>query len=133
MRFRLDMIPPTVTAQEHRVRVVNGKPMFYDSAALKAARATFESRLLEHAPPCPMEGPLALVVCWRFPTRSHPEHTWRSTRPDTDNLQKLLKDCMTRTGFWKDDAQVALELVSKQWTRNHPGIDIEINSLKGRC
>ena len=28
------------------------------------------------------------------------------TKPDTDNLQKLLKDCMTKCGFWKDDAQV---------------------------
>ena len=30
---------------------------------------------------------------------------YRTTKPDTDNLQKLLKDCMTATGFWTDDAQ----------------------------
>lgn len=41
MDFFLDIQPPTVTAQEHKVRVVHGKPMFYDTAKLKAARSTF--------------------------------------------------------------------------------------------
>ena len=28
--FTLDINPPTVTAQEHRIRIVRGRPMFYD-------------------------------------------------------------------------------------------------------
>ena len=51
------------------------------------------------------------------------------TRPDTDNLQKLLKDCMTRTGFWRDDAQVCREDVTKRWSREKPGIRIRVVSL----
>ena len=30
MEFILDINPPTVTAQEHRIRIVCGRPMFYD-------------------------------------------------------------------------------------------------------
>ena len=46
MEFTLDIIPPTVTAQEHKIRIVHGRPMFYDTLKLKAARAAFESLLI---------------------------------------------------------------------------------------
>ena len=36
-------------------------------------------------------------------------------------MQKLLKDCMTAVGFWKDDAQVASEICEKFWAEV-PGI-----------
>ena len=129
MEFFLKMYPPTVTAQEHKVRVVRGRPMFYDTPRLKEARSTFESLLLPHKPAQPLEGPVSLYVEWRFATRSHKEGTYRVTRPDTDNLQKLLKDCMTHTGFWNDDAQVCREEVVKRWSKETPGISIKVVSL----
>lgn len=51
------------------------------------------------------------------------------SKPDTDNLQKLLKDCMTAVGFWKDDALVASELCEKFWAQI-PGIFIKIEVLE---
>ena len=36
MEFKLNINPPTVTAQEHKVRVAGGRPRFYDTAKLKA-------------------------------------------------------------------------------------------------
>ena len=129
MAFFLEIHPPTVTAQEHKVRVVRGKPMFYDTPRLKAARSTFESLLQQYRPKAPLEGPVALTVDWHFSTKSHKEGTYRVTRPDTDNLQKLLKDCMTRVGFWSDDAQVCREEVTKRWSRQKPGIHIKVVSI----
>ena len=129
MEFFLDLEPPTVTAQEHKVRAVHGKPMFYDTAKLKAARSIFESLLRIHRPASPLEGPVALIVDWHFATKTHKEGTYRVTRPDTDNLQKLLKDCMTRVGFWKDDAQVCREEVTKRWSRQKPGIHIKVVNI----
>ena len=130
MEFFLDLEPPTVTAQEHKVRVVHGKPMFYDTAKLKAARSIFENLLQKHRPTSPLEGPVALIVDWHFATKTHKEGTYRVTRPDTDNLQKLLKDCMTRVGFWKDDAQVCREIIEKFWThRNMSGIFVRVTQL----
>ncbi len=129
MEFYLDINPPTVTAQEHKVRVNQGRPMFYNTTRLKQAKAVFESLLTRHRPRQPMEGPVALTVDWFFFTGSHKDGEWRVTRPDTDNLQKLLKDCMTRTGFWKDDSQVCVEMISKRWVRRKPGIGIKVVSL----
>lgn len=129
MEFELDISPPTVTAQEHKVRIVSGRPMFYDTPKLKAARAMFERMLRKHTPAVPLEGPIALTVEWRFATKTHKEGTYRVTRPDTDNLEKLLKDCMTRAGFWRDDAQVCREEVTKRWSREKPGIHIKVVSL----
>ncbi len=48
---------------------------------------------------------------------------------DTDNLQKMLKDCMTEVGFWNDDAQVVVEHVEKLWSDEPTGIAIEIEVL----
>ena len=94
MEFTLDITPPTVTAQEHKIRIVHGRPMFYDTQKLKAARAAFESLLIQHRPAITLEGPVALNVDWHFATKTHKEGTYRVTRPDTDNLQKLPKDCI---------------------------------------
>ena len=40
---------------------------------------------------------------------------------------KTLKDCMTKMGFWVDDAQVALELVRKSYAAE-PGVKIIVSS-----
>ena len=130
MEFFLNIVPPTVTAQMHKVTVQHGRVRFYDTQALKDARHLFLTSLLPYRPEEPMSGPVLLSVLWAFPTKSHKHNTYRITRPDTDNLQKLLKDCMTEAGFWKDDAQVCIEVVTKRWTRSAPGILIGVEKLE---
>lgn len=133
--FFMPMRPPTVTAQERKVRVVSGKPVFYEPPEVREARALLVSALGQHRPESPRTGAISLTVAWLFPrggTR-HRNGEWRTTKPDTDNLQKLLKDCMTEVGFWKDDAQVCRELVLKYWADDPTGICIKIESLEGRC
>ena len=130
MNFFILIDPPTATAQEKKVRVVHGKPLFYDPEPVKKAKALLAAHLLAHRPEKPFEGPLSLSTVWLFPRgKAHKHGEWRVTKPDTDNLQKLLKDCMTRVGFWKDDAQVCRETVTKRWTRTRPGIRIEVTQL----
>lgn len=132
MDFFMNITPPTATAQMKKVRVVNGKPMFYEPEKVKAAKKLLIRGLIRHAPLEPMEGPLVLKVEWRFPKgKSHKDGEWRTTRPDTDNLQKLLKDCMTYCGFWKDDAQVVREEVEKLWA-DQPGLQVTITRLEAK-
>ena len=70
-------------------------------------------------------------MLWLFPKgKSHKHGEWRKTRPDTDNLQKLLKDCMTQVRFWKDDAQVVSEKVQKRWSNEPTGIYVVIKELE---
>ena len=131
MRFFIEMNPPTATAQEKKVTVVGGKPRYYDPAPVKEARKKLTGKLIFHRPDTPLTGPLALTTLWLFPKgKSHKNGEWRSTKPDTDNLQKLLKDCMTKCGFWKDDAQVVREKVEKRWSDDPAGIYIEIEELE---
>ena len=130
MNFFIAMTPPTATAQERKVRVVKNKPVFYDPPAVKDAREKLTAYLSLQKPEHPMKGGISLRVLWLFPKgSSHKNGEWRITKPDTDNLQKLLKDCMTRVGFWEDDAQVAREVVEKRWSDEPCGIYIEIEPL----
>jgi Holliday junction resolvase RusA-like endonuclease len=125
----MHMNPPTVTAQEHKVTVRNGKPVFYNPSEVKEAKSKLLAYLSKHKPSEPYSGGLMLTVKWLFPKGKHHNGEYRTTKPDTDNLQKLLKDCMTECGFWKDDALVASEHVEKFWA-NTPGIYIEIKKLR---
>lgn len=126
--FFMAMIPPTVTHQEKKVNVVNGRPVFYEPEQLKNARNKLISHLYKYKPSQPYRDGVRLVVRWCFPRGGHHDGEYRITKPDTDNLQKLLKDCMTVCGFWKDDALVASELVEKFWA-DMPGIYIRIDEL----
>lgn len=71
---------------------------------------------------------MRLIVRWLFPRGLHRDGEYKTSRPDTDNLQKMLKDTMTELHYWKDDALVVSELVEKFWAE-HPGIYIRIEEL----
>lgn len=123
------MIPPTTTHQMKAVKVVKGKPVFYEPAELKAARSKLEAHLAKHRPEMPMKGAVRLIVKWCFPvTGGHAGGEYKATKPDTDNLEKLLKDVMTDLGFWKDDALVASEIVEKFYAEL-PGLFVCVEEL----
>lgn len=127
--FFMAMEPPTVTYQEHKVAIVNGKPVFYDPPEVKAAKQKLTGYLVRHKPRKRYETGIRLITRWCFPKGSHADGEYRTAKPDTDNLQKMLKDCMTMCGFWRDDALVASELVEKFWAEI-PGIYIRIEELR---
>lgn len=129
--FFMVMDPPTKTYQEKQVRVVNGKPVFYEPQELKAVRVKLQSHLASHVPDNKYTSAVRLVVKWCFPKGKHKAGEYRATKPDTDNLQKMLKDVMTSVGYWQDDALVASEIIEKFWA-DVPGIYIKIESLDGR-
>lgn len=126
--FFMAMEPPTVTAQEHKVTVINGKPVFYDPPEVKAAKEKLIGHLYKHRIMGPYREGVRLITKWCFPRGRHKDGSYRTTKPDTDNLQKLLKDCMTLVGFWTDDALVASEVAEKFWAEV-PGIYIRIEEL----
>ena len=129
IEFFMAMNPPTVTHQEKQIHIVTGKPVFYEPAELKAARQKLIDHLACHKPEKPFCSGIRLMVKWCFPTgTTHQIGEYRITKPDTDNLQKLLKDCMTTCKFWKDDALVASEIVEKFWS-DIPGIYVRIEEL----
>ena len=135
-RFMLSFNPPTVTHQEQKIRILWDKknnrhiPQKYNPPELEEAKQLYIAHLMKNRLPEPLAGPVALMVQWRFLTaRKQLDQTWKTTKPDTDNLNKLLKDCMTLAGFWHDDAQVVYEAISKIWVIEDPGIMISIYDL----
>ncbi len=127
LRFKCSFCPPTATAQQRRVRMINGHPQFYDPPALKAAKTAIEEQLRPHVPEKPFDQAVRMWVQWNFSYKSgHKDGDYRDTRPDTDNLQKALKDIMTKLGFWVDDALVVDEWVVKRWNKSDPGLYIRV-------
>ena len=91
MKLFLLMEPPTVTAQQAKVAVVGNRPMFYKPEKVKQAKHMLIRHLRPFKPDTPLEGPIELHVIWKFPKgKRHKNFEWRVTKPDTDNLQKML-------------------------------------------
>ena len=122
LSFFLPIHIPTKTHQEKRIAVKNGKPVVYEDEELKEVRSKYEAHLSKYAPAEPMTGAVELHVTWCFPIQGkHKNGEPKITKPDTDNMIKLFKDCMTATGYWKDDAQVFRE-VSEKFYSNVEGV-----------
>ena len=134
-QFFIPMRPPTTThnAKELHAYMKGGKPCatLHDSNELKQVRAKFHAYLAPHAPekPVPAGKPVRLLVKWLFPTDGHHSNgEWRTSKPDTDNLEKALKDEMTRLHFWHDDAQVCSEIIEKFWA-DPCGVFVQVEVL----
>ena len=114
MKFKLKMIPPTATAQQKGERVVGGYIHHYKKKNVMAAEAILRDALLPYVPETPIEGkPIRLEVKWLFPyPKSAKKHKpgwarWKITRPDTDNLNKMLKDVMTEK-YYSDEPGIMI-------------------------
>ena len=107
---------PKGTAQQKGVYVRNGRPYFYTKDKVENAKALFMRQLIPNRPKAPAHGPIMLKVTFYFDVKNR--SLWgklKTTKPDTDNYLKLLKDCMTEAGFWTDDALVVDEHVKKYY------------------
>ena len=134
MRFELRCVPPKATAQgSARIfRRKDGTQFVGKDRRATTTRADLMALLAAHAPREPYRGPLRLTVRWVYPWRDSESRKRRElglkpcdTRPDADNICKLLLDCMTRLGFWTDDAQIYSLHFVKVWD-SRPGIWIEL-------
>ena len=131
MHFKLKIIPPTATAQQKGECIRAGYIHHYKKKNVAKAEAILRDALLPYVPAEQIEDkPIALIVVWMFPypknAKKHKQGMSRRkiTRPDTDNLNKMLKDVMTDMGFWKDDALICEETIYKLYS-DDPGILIE--------
>lgn len=120
---------PTVTHQQKKVRVIHGKPQFYEPDQLMETRAMFMELLAPYAPDEPLDGPLRLTTKWLFPKiKGTTNGQYKHTKPDTENLLKLPKDCMQELGFFVNDSRVASEITEKFWS-DTVGIYVRLESL----
>ena len=130
-------VPPTCTKQSCRVvRLPSGRVRSYQPARVRKAETTILSLFLPYAPAEPYTGPLGVQVVLVYPWRKSESkknqqagRKWKCTRPDLDNLAKLILDAMAPR-FFRDDAEVCSISSSKQWG-SKPGIRFKIAKLHG--
>lgn len=123
IRFFHEFIPPTATAQTRRH---TGKSTYLPAATARAA-ALLRAVVEPHAPTAPLSGPLSVGLLWTWPGSDTP--TWKTTRPDLDNLAKLALDAMTKAGYWQDDSQV-VEFTTAKFTGPIPGLAVTVDKVK---
>ena len=105
---------PRGTSQMKRVNHQSGR--FFEGKDLKTARAAYYERLAEFAPETPLIGPVHVSLGFNYSTKDKRKRgTHKVSRPDCDNLVKLVLDVMTDLGFWEDDCQVCSLNISKAW------------------
>lgn len=127
--FFIPMRISTKTFQAKKLTVRNGKPVLYTPPELIKIQQDYISRLTKVAPENPFPGPVWLKIAFCFKSdEKHQPGIPKPTKPDLDNLEKGLVDCMTKCNFWNDDSQICLEYISKSY-EIHEGIHIEVVQL----
>ena len=126
-------IPGQPARVTHQSGTRYAKHRTYKTKNLRDWEERLKAALEESKPKKPISGPVQLKVMWGFKARKKKDlFTYKITRPDTDNMQKTLKDVMTEMKYWIDDAQVVYETCKKLWV-DEPGIVIKIEELGARC
>lgn len=126
-------VPPSVTAQQKRVHVVNGKPVFFHGAKMRREEQTWTALLQPYAPAAPIDGPIALTVRMVWPhlkgARKSDRHRLlpKTSKPDCSNVSKHLEDLLVRLRFIVNDAHVARHVIEKYFgPESEVGIRIQI-------
>lgn len=127
IEFFMAMKTPTMTHQQKKVNFKTKQ--FYESEDLKAVRSLFIAHLSRHIPDEKLNGPIRITTKWLYELKGkHSDGEYKTTKPDVDNMVKLLHDCMTKCGFWKDDSEISSMIVEKFWS-SVPGIYVKIEEL----
>lgn len=129
MKFyvRMDEVPKT-TAQQKKFSTKT--KTFYKTSKIKQSEYLLARALSGRQPRKTYDTPIKLSVTWLFPhTKKSKDGERKGTRPDLDNLQKLLQDIMCKLGYYKDDSLITDLTLKKRWHR-HSGLIIEINEVE---
>ena len=139
LSFTLPILPRAQARARHG-RTKSGLSVTYKSDAQHQAEENLCALLLPHRPPDPLEGPLKLdLVAWmpippswtqKRQAAAKAGELWPTGKPDLDNLVKHLKDCMTATGFWRDDKQVVDLHALKKYTPYAPAWNVVLSNAK---
>lgn len=110
----------------------------YDPGTAEGWKSEIAMACKSHIPVIPIDGPVFLDLHFTLPRpKGHfnskgvlkPNAPSRVTKkPDLDNMEKAVMDCLTRLRFWHDDAQVADKHTAKFY--GHPGCTVIINQLE---
>ena len=114
--------PPTATAQQRQF-FSKGKTAL--TPAAKKAAATWQAIVEPHRPDEPMTGAIEVSIMLTWERKRQVLIESKTTKPDLDNIAKLILDAMTKAGYWVDDAQVSRLQLEKFWGEL-PGVLVKV-------
>jgi len=121
-----------------RAFAVGGSARVYDPGTAEGWKGLIALAAKPLVPPEPMEGPVWCELDFYFPRpqrlcrKKDPDGPIRHTaKPDRDNLEKAVTDCLKTLRFYKDDAQVCDGPVRKWYVARGgaPGVRISLDML----
>lgn len=117
---------PNSTPQQRKL----GGKATHPTQGLKYARAAWRALVERYAPVKPIAKgtPVRLCVQLFYYRKGNP--AFKTTKPDGDNLLKIIKDAMTSAGFWEDDALVADERIVRYHSCLEEHVEIEVETLE---
>lgn len=115
---------PSGTAQERKYAWSNNlrKVISYPSKTYKEAKAIYRRCFSFYRPKEPFKAPICLEVMLFYPTKDKKKwDTFKTTKPDGDNLLKVIKDVLNELDYFEDDAHVAMESIVRRWVEPNKG------------
>lgn len=138
IRMEVNIIPTKATHQSalRVMRKSNGQMFIgkFAKSSVKSWIQEFNWKIKQYKPAEPLNGPLELQLHFKFPwNKTTPKkylnkEEWKITRPDLDNMEKMILDSLTSEGFIVDDSLICLKTTSKKHSNNH-GINIVIRQI----
>lgn len=120
---------PTCTAQERRI--VWNRRMTYLPEKVKAAKKNYYNASIKHAPAEPLDEALEVEYNFHFYQKNGKIGQYKTTKPDCDNLAKLLTDSLADAGFFVNDSRISKLVVTKDFVpEEEQGVQIRIRTLK---
>lgn len=132
-------IIPTKATHQSSLRIMKSKAghMFvgkFAKSAIKGWIQEFNLKIKQYKPRIPMSGPTEVNIEFYFPwNKTAPKkyigtEQWKITRPDLDNMEKVVLDSLTSEGFIEDDSIICLKTTSKRHSL-YPRIIIKLSSI----
>lgn len=122
---------PTCTAQERKI--VWSRKMTYLPEEVKQAKRKYYSASIEYAPSSPIDEACEVEFNFHFYQKNGKAGHYKATKPDCDNLAKLLTDSLAEAGFFEDDSRICRLIVTKDFVdEDKQGIDVMIKTLGDR-
>lgn len=124
----------------HRARNAGKFIQMYDDLKSRNAKRSLLSIIQDRAPRIPLDCPLQLDLEFHMPRPKNHYRTgknagllredapdWHTSKPDKDNLRKLVMDAMNRV-FWRDDSLICAGTTIKVYSER-PRTVIKLRKL----
>jgi Holliday junction resolvase RusA-like endonuclease len=132
-------IVPTTATHQSSLRVLKGRggKFFigkYKKSKLKDWIEEFKLKIKSSKPAAPLDGPIEAKLEFYFPYPKSTSKTkcqtesWKTTRPDLDNMEKMILDTLTDEGFLTDDSIICHKYSIKKLS-DKPRIFIHLKKI----